>query len=72
MVRMVTESGIARLDADPGETATRGDRRFYDGLTAEYAMRALSLGHRLIVDGVEYRLDELRLVAVDAPAASPR
>lgn len=63
-VRMVTENGIAQLDADPTETATRGDRRVYDGLTAEYAMRALSSGHRLIIDGVEYQLDELRLIEV--------
>jgi hypothetical protein len=63
-VRMVTESGIARLDADPSEVAKRDNRRFYDGMTAEYAMRALSSGHRLFVDDVEYELDELRLVAV--------
>lgn len=65
-VRMVTESCVARLDADPSETATRGgDRRYYDGLTAQYAMSALVAGHRLIIDGVKYRLDELRLVAVE-------
>ena len=65
-VRMVTESGVAHLSADPNETSTRGSRRFYDGLTAEYAMRALASGHQLIIDGIEYELDELRLVAVEA------
>lgn len=64
-VRMVTESGVAHLEPDPNDVATRGGKvSELDGMSAEYAMRALADHQRLIIDGQEYEFYGLRLSPV--------
>jgi hypothetical protein len=66
MARMVIESGVAQLtpDARDIEEVTVGYPRL-TGESAQYAIEALGRKQSLVINGIEYELDELRLRTVD-------